>query len=269
MKGLVEKGSDGIHLHIKHGGLVRESKHPQEGFSPIEVTNIRTGDVSTKYIKRYREVEANIKRIEWYDKEYQGIPYQGWKLILDADGTPCTLDLPFESAVGSRFMKLAENLDFSQPVEFSAWKTPDEKTAFSVKQGGQNVPQKYTKENPGDCPAPVQGFNKKWNFDAQKQFLHERMMNVVIPKLNALRNIEHAEKSEPEQNGDAPPTSNVLNDIKEIITRLAGSPDVQGRGKAELLKDYFDTTIWAEIEKMPEDILKTQYGKLLDIEIPF
>ena len=86
-------------------------------------------------------------------------------------------------------MKLAENIDFSQPVEFSAWQdTKTDKTAFNVKQGGKSVPQKYTQDDPGDCPPPVQSKLGKWNFDAQEEFLFDRMENVVIPMVNEAGN---------------------------------------------------------------------------------
>ena len=125
MKGLQQAGDGGIFLHIKHGTICEESKGPREGFSPIEVTNPRSGQTSTKYIKKYKLVEAMIKRIEWYEREYDNTPFMGWKIVMDADGTACTLDLPLQSQTATRFMKLAENLDFTKPVEFSAWKTPE------------------------------------------------------------------------------------------------------------------------------------------------
>jgi hypothetical protein len=80
-------------------------------------------------------------------------------------------------------MKLAENLNFNKPVEFSAWHdTKDDKTAFVVKQNGQSVPQKYTRDNPNGCPEPAQrGRQGKWDYTEQEDFLYERMINVVIP----------------------------------------------------------------------------------------
>lgn len=277
MKGLQEKGEGGIFLHIKHGTICEESKTAKEKFIPIEVTNPRSGQTSTKYIKPYKLVEAMIRRIEWYEREYDGTPFMGWKIVLDADGVACTLDLPLQSQTATRFMKLAENLDFSQPVEFSAWKTPDDKTALSVKQGGNNVAQKYTKDNPNGCPPPVQGFGKKWNYDAQTQFLHERMTQVVIPKLNALRGME-PEPDKPENaNGNqasTPTTSDgaeitdPLEVIKRAVKALAGTPVVDKAGEAEILANYFGTYDWAEIEKLPPGLLKAQAAKLDEI-VPF
>lgn len=276
MKGLQEKTDGGIFLHIKHGTICEESKTPKDKFVAIEVTNPRSGQTSTKYIKPYKLVEAMIKRIEWYEREYDGTPFMGWKLVLDADGVACTLDLPLQSQTATRFMKLAENLDFTKPVEFSAWKTPEDKTALSVKQEGNNVPQKYTKDNPGDCPPPVQGFGKKWNYDAQTQFLHEKMTQVVIPKLNALRGVEEEREAEAATtNGNALAPNNDGSDITDpfsaiqrSIKALAGIKEAGNKSENQLLEEYFGTTNWDEIEKLPEAFLRKQAAKL-DEMIPF
>jgi hypothetical protein len=270
MKGLVEQTDDGIFLVVKHGGIVQESKNAREGFSPIEVLNVRSGDKVVKYIKRYKKVIALIKKIEWYDREYEDTRFMGWKLLLDdQDGTVCTLDLPFESRVGTRFMKLAENIDYSQPVEFSAWRGPDDSIAFSVKQNDQNVPQRYTREDPGDCPPPVQGFNKKWNFDAQKEFLHERMMHVVIPKVQALNAMNGHGSGRSESDGDVNDDqagSDLLNRIKANLKDYAAD---KGMSEREALGHWFGTRVWADVEKMDMKLVEEVGKKLADEVVPF
>lgn len=189
MKGLQERtDSNSVFLVVKHHSICQESKKERDGFEPIEVTNPRTNDTFFKFIKRYKAVEALVKRIEWYDTESRyDTRYMGWKIHLDANGTPCVLDLPFESRVSTRFMNLAENVDFTQPVEFKAWHdAKNDSTAFMVAQNGKSVPQKYTKDNPGNRPPPKQKFGGKWNYDEQTEFLHNQMMTVVIPKLQAV-----------------------------------------------------------------------------------
>lgn len=270
MKGLQEANNDGIFLVIKHGGICQESKQPREGFSPIEVVNARSGDKTVKYIKRYKGVEALIKRIDWYDREFEDTRFMGWKLILDADGTACSLDLPFESRVGSRFMKLAENIDYSEPVEFSAWRGPDDKTAFAVKQKGENVPQRYTREDPGDCPPPVQGFNKKWNFDAQKQFLHERMIKVVIPRLEETSgNGHHAEaQAEPvePQSVEGVDKSALLETLKADIKSYADQEKITPK---EAMETCCGTRVWRDVEKMEVGTLQAIVNKVAEELVPF
>lgn len=270
MKGLQEAGDGGIFLHVKHGTVCQESKAPREGFVPIEVTNPRSGDKSIKYIKKYKAVEAMVKRIEWYEREHDGIPFMGWKLVLDADGTVCTLDIPLQSPIAGRFMKLAENLDFTLPVEFSAWKSPDDKTAFAVRQNGVIVPQKYTREEPGDCPPPIQGFGKKWNYDAQTQFLHERMSQVVIPKLQALNGTEKPEQPQEKASTDTNGSeiTDPLESIKRSVKALANTKITNNATEEDLLQDYFGTKIWDEVALLPVGLLKAQAGKLDDL-IPF
>lgn len=187
MKGFQEHTeSSGRFFVIKHNCICQESSKEKDGYEPIEVMNPQTRETSIKFIKRYDALEAMITKIEWRDtgEQYEQ-RYMSWKIYLDADGEKGVLEIPFNSRVGDRFMKLAENLDFSKPVEFRAWRDKEDKTAFVVKQDGKSVPQKYTRESPGECPPPVQKFGGKWNFDDQAEFLHGQMMNVVIPRVAA------------------------------------------------------------------------------------
>jgi hypothetical protein len=203
MLGLVEKrDANTVYLAIKHGTLCQESKAPREGYDPVEVVNPETKAVTVKYIKPYDRVEAMIKDIEFREHEWEGRTFRSWRLSLDANGTPCVLEIPIESRVASRFMKCAENISFHKPVEFRAWLDKDGKTAIVLKQDGVKVDQKYSQKDPGDCPEPVRKVTGKWNFDAQEEFLFERMFNVVIPKLRATAVMAHQNGHEPEADED-------------------------------------------------------------------
>jgi hypothetical protein len=208
MKGLQQQTDSGVvFLTIKHGSLVEERKQPQDGFEPITVKNPRTETESVKFIKRYKAVEALVTKIEWRDTGDQyDQRYQSWRIHLDADGTPCILEIPFQSRASSRFMKLAENIDYSQPVEFRAWHdAKEDKTAFFVGQNGQSVLQKYTRDNPGECPPPVKrGVMGKWNFDDQTEWLHSLMLNVVIPRVDATNAANGAQQPSDASSGENP-----------------------------------------------------------------
>ena len=197
MRGFQERSeNNGKFFVVKHNTICEESSKEKPGFVPVEVMNPQTKEVTIKFIKPYAALEAMVTRIEWRDTEdkYEQ-RYMSWKIHLDANGEKGVLELPFQSRVSSRFMKLAENIDFTRPVEFRAWR--DQKsdgTAFFVGQReneddekSASVPQKYTKENPGECPPPVQRLGGKWNFDDQMEFLHGQMINVVIPRVAAAR----------------------------------------------------------------------------------
>lgn len=221
MKGLQETTtSDAVFLKVKHHSICQDSKTPREGFQSIEVNNPRTGETITKYYKPYKGVEALITRIEWYDTENTyDQRYIGWKIHLNAAGTRCVLDLPFDSRPATRFMKLAENIDYTRPVEFRAWyDQKTEKTAFAVFQDGQAVRQRYTMDNPGDCPPPVQDFRGKWKYDDQMEFLHKRMMDVVIPAVEEAGNNE--------ADGVAPRDPEESDGQRRIGNVPQGGPDV-------------------------------------------
>jgi len=268
MKGLQEKGDEGIFLQIKHGCICQESRTPREGFVPIEVQNVRSGEKVTKYVKRYKGVEALIKKIDWYARDHDGTKFMGWKLLLDANGTACTLDFPFESRIGDRFMKTAENIDFSQPVEFSAWKGPDDKTALAIKQNNENVPQKYTRDNPGECPAPVQGFNGKWNFDRQKEFLHKRMIEVVIPRVQALNGSNHAPVEQSGNNGNETmiEPEALLQQVQSNLKDYATQEKITVN---DAIEKWFKTRAWDDVEKMSPAWVAQVNNDIADAVIPF
>lgn len=201
--------NDGTFYVIKHNCICQESKHEREGFEPVEVVNPQTRETSIKFIKRYQSLDGFITRIEYRDTEQQfDQRYVSWKIHLSlGGGRRGVLEIPFQSRMSSRFMKLAENIDFTEPVEFRAWKdTKTDSTAFYVGQGDDgsgktiSVRQLYTKDDPDACPPPRQAMGGKWNFDDQMTFLHDQMMNVVIPRVEAAAGMleEHA------QNGDSP-----------------------------------------------------------------
>ncbi len=226
MKGFQEDtGRSALYFAIKHHGIVEESKRERPGFSPIDIFVQRTGETITKYIKRYKAIEGFITKVDYRESEFEGVKFNSWKIsIVDDGGQLGVLDLLLNSNPGTRFMKLAENLDFTKPVEFSAWHdTKDDKTAFVVKQNGQSVPQKYTRENPGKCPEPAQrGRQGKWDYTDQEDFLYDRMINVVIPaveRAEAARGIAKPE-TPPDDDGwetpvdaDVSPPTDDLDDV--------------------------------------------------------
>lgn len=199
MKGLREQtgGGNVKYLVVKHNSLCEESKSQLPGFEPVEVRNPQTNETTTKWIKRY-EVEAMITSIEFrrYEHEPTNRLYLSWRIGLDAAGTPCILDLPLDAAATTRFMKVAENIDFSRPVELRAWKdkAKPNKIAFFIGQGADAagksiaVPQRYTRKEPNGCPEPTKDeFSGEWDFKEQVKFLYKQMISVVVPRLQSIR----------------------------------------------------------------------------------
>ena len=194
MRGLQDKRGAGIKfLGIYDHSICETSKTPREGFVLVE-TKDRENVTHIKYCHFYDRVEALITKIEWSEREWHGKVFRSWRLSLDAAGVPCVLELPVKSRVTNRFLKLAENIDFLRPVEFAAWQDRQTgNTAFMVGQRENeddekavSVPQKYTRENPGDCPEPKQRMGgKEWDWNDQEDFLYNLMTTVIIPRVEA------------------------------------------------------------------------------------
>jgi hypothetical protein len=200
------------YLLVKHHSLILESKEPREGYEPIEVTNPKTNEQIIKFIKRYAAVDGLIKKIEWYDtKDSYQTRFMGIKIHIADAGEYFQLDLPFNSRPYDSFSKLAENIDYSKPVEFSVWHDrKQDTTAFAVRQDGVPVKWKYTREDMGECPQPTQDKFDKWDFSKQREWLYGRLMEVVIPHVEALNAFD---EPEPEYSGVEEPT-----DLKAVIT---------------------------------------------------
>lgn len=287
MKGFQQRSeSTGRFFLVKHNCICEESSKERPGFEPVEVMNPSTKEVAIKFIKRYDFLEAMVKKIEWRDTEEKyDQRYMSWKIHLDADGEKGTLEIPFNSRVGDRFMKLAENIDFSKPVEFRAWRDNDDKTAFIVKQDDQNIPQKYTKAHPGDCPPPVQKFGGKWNFDDQSEFLHRQMMTIVLPRVEAAtgnsnghheaysppeRQTESAEKQEAPLADRDSLTADISKLCKDLNvagddrkwTRGALNEFVNEKYSVEDGIDFLSTPFLLELKVLLNN-------RLLDLDIPF
>lgn len=177
-------------LKVKHGALVKESKEPREGYEEIVVNNPKTNEDIIKFVEKFQALEGVITRIEWYDTEdqyserYMGIKI---KVVDQEDGTAYFLDLPYGKRPYTIFTKVMENIEFQEPVEFNAWlDRKTDKTAFVVRQMGHPIPWKYTKDNLGECPAARALKPSGWDFSAQNEYLYEILVNVIIPKVEAL-----------------------------------------------------------------------------------
>lgn len=270
---------NGIFLKIKHGCICTESKVEKDGYKKVEGT-LQDGTPWKKWIRPYKAVSGYVDKIERYDREFEGRKFRGWSIAINDAGNIYFLDIPFTSRVNSRWMKLAESIDYTKPVRFSAWHDrKTDSTAFNVQQDGVSVPQKYTREDPGDMPEPIQRSSGKWDYGAQEDFLVERLLKFVIPNVELIaanRNGVAASTQEQSSGGleDHDVTDNSdgqdgpLRDIVRSVKALAGTKIVNGADEPQILNDFFGTSVWAEIEKLPESLLKAQAAKLDEL-IPF
>lgn len=209
-----QRNNDGLFLSVKRGALCLESSEEREGYELVE------GEVDgrpyAKYIKKFAGLDGLITKVEWYERSGDHGTFRGLKLHIKDKGEHYFLDLPFEKRPYDYFTKVAENIDYSKPVEIIAWQDRKDPrvTAFAIKQEGKFIQWKYTKDDMGECPPAKQLRTGKWSFDDQREWLLDRIINTVIPHVDATH--EFAEP-EPEYTGedDAP------KDLKTIITEKA------------------------------------------------
>lgn len=206
-------------LLIKHHSLILESKTPVDGWEAIEVTNPKTNETTTKYIRRFGSVDGRIRRIEWYDTEDKyPTRFMGAKIHLTDNGETFVLDLPYNSRHYDSFTKMMENIDYSRPVEFAVWHNArEDSTAFAIKQDGVPVKWKYTRDNMGDCPEATKNKLGKWNFEPQREWLHERLLNIVIPQVEALNSEEYTDGEDFSGEPVPPPKSKAAPEDQEDI----------------------------------------------------
>lgn len=180
---------------IKHNGLCLESKEPREGFfkkDDIPVPGTDRGDgqpeTMTKYLKMFRSLDGYVKMLEWYNtEEKHSRPYLGVKVHMEDEGEEFILDIPYDRPYFNTFCKIAENIDFTDRVEFYASPDKDGKgTRFGANQNGVGVKYRYTKDNPGPMPLGKQNkTTKKWDFSAQNEWLLNNLLENIIPTVNA------------------------------------------------------------------------------------
>lgn len=228
-----QRQNDGLFLSVKHGALCLESKEPKEGYELIE--GEVNGDPYSKYIKKFAGLDGHITKIEWYERSGDYGTFRGLKLTIKDKGEHYLLDLPFEKRPYDYFTKVAENIDYSKPVEFNAW--PDRKganngkvpTAFAIKQDGKFVQWKYTREDMGECPPAKQLRTGKWSFDDQREWLLERILTVVVPHVEAIHAFDEPEADYDEDEREAIRQEAADNDPEVLAERVHAShrPDLK------------------------------------------
>lgn len=218
MRGYIQKqGPNGLRFTVKYHSICEVSRKEKDGFEEIKVPDVSTGEEITKYVRRYDTIEAMVTKIEFRDtKQQYETRFMSWLIHLrNAENQPAVLEIPFKTNASDRFMKLAENIDFARPVEFRAWcdtTGKKDKTAFYVGQRVNEadeksvaVPQKYRKGNMGNCPEAVEELDG-WNYSAQLRYLHGQVVNIVIPRVEAINAMkdEVPPEEEGEESGEYP-----------------------------------------------------------------
>lgn len=134
-----------------------------------------------------------INDIRWYSRDVQNVRIEGLEILLsDNTGWSGTLQIGSKSGKAFQFLKLAENIDYLQPVEISVWKGRDkeknkDQAAFTVRQNGEIVRWKYTAANPGKMPEGNKNRRGEWDFSDQEAWLIDLLEQRIRPLAQAAR----------------------------------------------------------------------------------
>jgi hypothetical protein len=205
-------GNGGNILVVKRGAICLEEPDPQDEHAAeqlvaqgyVHVEGDVDGRAYSKYIKKFGSVDGMITDIQWYDtKEERSVRYQGLKVGIDDGNERFVLDLGYATKPYDAFTRFAEAIDYTQPVEFTAWTDrKKDSTGFAAKQNGQIVRQKYTKgyieSGESGCPAAEENSRTgKLNFDKQRDWLLDNILENIVPKIgqqkDTVSSVEHAE----------------------------------------------------------------------------
>ncbi len=180
-----------VYLVVKHFALWRELKKRVEGCEEIEVTNPKTKEVIRKFGYRFRDVSGKVVKLVKYDTERKyPTRYFGFKMHMQDGADMYVIDLPYNSQVLRRFLRIARNVDWSLPLSLTVFKGKkddgSEETGVWFQQKGETVKSYYSRETPHGMPEAV--FHQdlqQWDFRAQHSWLVERLKLETIPDIEA------------------------------------------------------------------------------------
>ena len=117
------------------------------------------------------------------------------------------LQQPFSSKVAKSIIMRLPNCDLTKDIDIhTGWDTTKESTFSFIRQDGQTVKSKYTKDEPNGLP-PMEQIKVKgedvWDDTKQLEFLSKMIQDDILPKLKAKPEPKPApEPIDPEQDGD-------------------------------------------------------------------
>jgi hypothetical protein len=179
--GLKESSSQKVYLSFFGGKVVRRVK---EDFPGAVSRTTKLGSVVWE--KPYGSIEGiltdiNIKEHDDYGKQFE---------LTLADGEDTyMLTFPYSSSHSKGFLMSVENCDLKLPIEFCPYMFHEDgkdKHVLSLKQRGNKIARKYTKETPNGLPQMEQVKFKgklQWDDTEQMAFLQAMLDEKIIPCL--------------------------------------------------------------------------------------
>lgn len=185
-------------FEVKHFGISHTSDKPLPNHVEAQVFNPGKNAPETKYIEKYPGVEGRVINAEWYQREDKNSSqtYRGYELTIDIDDEVILLDIPFKqppAPIYSLMVRHGENIDWSKPLEISAWETrnkqdkPKTGVCFWQKDAdGKRHPIKsaHTIEHPNGCPAPeVDEITNLLDWRKVERWLKFNFDEKVLPRI--------------------------------------------------------------------------------------
>lgn len=223
--------SNRIYLQVKHSCLWQEFKRQTKDTEAVEVTNPSTGVVMTKHGIRYENVTGHVIKIETYKREHNGARFVGFKVQFQEGAQVFVVDMPYQSQVLRRFLRVLPNLSWVLPLSLSIFpgKGKDGKPEVGIwfRQSGDTIKAYYTKEDPRGMPAALQDrVTQEWDFRDQHRWLVEKLLNVHMPAIDMAAALKtppvepNAEQEEPDSGsdytGEIPPHGDYVADESDL-----------------------------------------------------
>lgn len=181
--------SNTVYLQAKHYCLWRELKQPVEGSETVTVRNPKTDEMITKHGFKFDTVEGLATDLVKYDTEQKwATRYFGFKLHLRDGADAFVIDMPYQSQILRRFLRVAPSIDWERPLSITVFKgkkpNGDEEIGIWFRQDGETVKPYFTKEQPRGMPQAT--FDKElnqWDFREQHRWLVDRLKEETIPAI--------------------------------------------------------------------------------------
>lgn len=181
--------SNTVFLQAKHYCLWQELKSQVDGCEAVQVKNPKTDAVSTKYGYKFNTVSGLATGLVKYDTEKKyPTRFFGFKLHLRDGDDAYVLDMPYQSQLLRRFLRVAPNVDWNKPLSITIFKGKKENGGEELgvwfQQRGETVKVYFTRENPRGMPQATQDPDThEWDFRAQHRWLVELLKTRTIPDI--------------------------------------------------------------------------------------
>lgn len=218
----LEQGSNIIYLQTLEGELKRSVKKDTEGATMRE-----NKEGNTVYELYYRALSGVLKRIWVEDGKYA----KELKVLIEDEEQLYNLQLSWSGSYAEGLLRRIEDIDLAKRIRIVVG-ARDEKYYLVVyqKKGDKQemIPARYTKEDPGECPAfekiMVDG-EEKWDKSKRLDFYLNIVVNKISPELERLYPDVSTPERQTEQSSKEDKTVEQLPDDDQVFRNDTAEPD--------------------------------------------